>query len=231
MLAALDEDDKIDDTTKTAIKTIFFPTAKDLSSIFLKSEEIELYYDSDIIDNQKFELKLFTNGFIICHKHNKQTQADSSKIFGISQLAGKLSSFNFRQSKSDLESKKGRVQSAFLLSDIDRVESLNVWKFREIKMYLSGNKEIASSERAFAIFIIGRRSPIIVLCTSKEDMESWIDLFRVCVTGQKSKVLGRNRTTVNKRGVVFGINNAMRLRSSKSNRLFGGSIDWDDEEF
>jgi hypothetical protein len=55
VLAALDEDTQIDETTKNAIKTIFFPTAKDLKSIFLKSQKIELYCGSDCIDNRTYE--------------------------------------------------------------------------------------------------------------------------------------------------------------------------------
>jgi hypothetical protein len=73
--------------------------------------------------------------------------------------------------------------------------------------------------KAFAIFIRERRS-----------LESWVDAFRLWVSGQKGKVIGKNRTTVRRTGVVFGINNTTRLRSSGSARAFGNSVQWDVDE-
>ena len=165
---------------------------------------------------------------MFCHH---ETKTKSKKSVHISKL--KFDSLSLLDSKSDTETgsktKNGKVQSAFLLSDIDRIESLGIWKFREIKMHLSRSKEFAHSEKAFAIFITDRISPIIVICASKDEMLSWMDAFRVCITGQKSKALGKSRTSVTREGVVFGINNTRRLRSSASERIFGGSVDWDED--
>jgi hypothetical protein len=188
-----------------------------VKSVHFKSEPVEIYSD-----DCKYKLKLFTNGFMFCMPPSTK---ESKPVHG-TKIFQRLGSF-FDEKNDKGNSKRGRVDCAFLLSDIDRVETLDVWKYKDIKAYLGGEDELVLSHKAFAIFIRERRSPFIVRCESKEDVESWVDAFRFCVSGKKAKALGKNRTTVSRTGVVFGINNTRRLRSSGSERVFGNSIQWD----
>ena len=99
-------------------------------------------------------------------------------------------------------------------------------------MHLKGNNELAASGRAFAVFTKHEKSPIIICCATKDDVDYWIDTFRFCISGQKSKVLGRNRRTVKKDGVVFGINNRRMTRDQSAPReIFDDNILWDDDDF
>lgn len=232
---AVEADKNMTDTTKYAIETIFFPSPSGLKSIFLKSETLKLYDD-----DQWYEMMFFSNGFLF---REKKTQIQREKQKGIlwrlgslfdesnddseqqgKRLFGKKSS---NVSSDDVNSRK--IHSAFLFSDIDRIENLNVWKFKEVRTHLNGNDELKKSGRAFAIFIRDVVQPIFVMCTTEESVTDWIDSFRICISGQKSKVFGKGRTTRTKDGVLFGINNRGGLRASDSSRRFGGTVQWDDD--
>ena len=222
--AGTQQDLLADSVTDNAIRYIFFPTADSVKAVFLKSEGIGLY-EADTATCEKCDLLMFSNGFIFCRKSVEGIQ----KKRGLLKRLGSL--FEYDECSHSEQSKFGRIESAFLLSDIDRVETLKFWNTRDIKMHLRGNDEVAASGCAFAIFTRNERTPIIVCCATKKDVESWIDTFRVCISGQKSKVLGRNRQTINKDGVVFGINNRRWTRHTTSLRQFGDSIQWDDDGF
>ena len=208
-----------DSVTDNAIKYIFFPNADSFKAIFLTSRKIELY-KPDTETYQKCDLLMFSNGFMLCGKSRERLRNKG----GLLQKLGTL----FEDDEGDeLEkSKFGKIQSAFLLSDIDRVETLELWDAKEMKMHLKGNNDLGN---AFAIFTRHHKSPIIVCCANKEDVDFWIDIFRNCISGQKSKVLGKNRQTVKRDGVVFGINNRRMTRHTTSTCIFKDTIQWDDD--
>lgn len=148
----------MDDTTKHAIKSIFFPAVKDLKSVLIKRGPVEIY-DPSSKETKTYELMLFSNGFLFSTQLPKQTpnkvvrgtklfgrlgslfdekndtepessQPVNKSVQGNKKVFGRLGSF-FEESKSD--PKNENIKSAFLLSDIDRFETLDTWKFRDVK--------------------------------------------------------------------------------------------------
>jgi hypothetical protein len=78
-MAALDEDNETDATTKHALRSIFFPKATDVKSVHFKSEPVEIY-----THDCKNDLKLFTNGFMFCLQppsSNPPSKPGGSNIF------------------------------------------------------------------------------------------------------------------------------------------------------
>jgi len=238
MLTAVEEDKTMNDRTKNAIKTIFFPSPAGLKPIFLKSETIKLYDD-----DQCYEMMLFSNGFLI---REKKTQ--TQKVQKRGNFFGRLGSL-YDESKEDSkpqgrglfgnkpsgvpsdDTNRRKIHSAFLFSDVDRIENLNVWKVKEVRKHLNGNDELKRTGRAFAIFIRDEVHPIFVICTTEESVTDWIESFRICMSGQKTKVFGKSRTTLTKDGVLFGINNRGGLRAADSMmESFSGAVQWDDDE-
>lgn len=213
-----------DSITDNAIKYIFFPTANSFKAVFLTSGKIELY-EPDTEMCQKCHLLMFSNGFMLCRKSVERLRNKGGNKGGLLKRLGSL----FEDDEGDdlEQSKFGEIQSAFLLSDIDRVETLELWDAKETKKHLKGKNDLG---HAFAVFTRHHKSPIIICCATKEDVDSWINTFRICISGQKSKVLGRNRQTVKADGVVFGINNRKMTRHTTSTRMFKDSIQWDDDD-
>jgi hypothetical protein len=124
------------------------------------------------------------------------------------------------------------VESAALFSEIDRVETL---KGNAIKKYIRNPLKRQDYDEdhirqcSFAIFIRGSISkPLILSCTTPDEVKEWMEAFRVCIGEQKSMVLGsRKRGSVSRASAIFGINNPQRFGESKAVSSF---IDWDEDE-
>eukprot|EP00804_Cyclotella_cryptica_P001785 CCRYP_018588-RB/>CCRYP_018588-RB protein AED:0.29 eAED:0.29 QI:100/1/1/1/0.8/0.66/6/1051/628 len=87
-------------------------------------------------------------------------------------LMGKLS-------QSDI---KRKLDVAFPLTDIDRVESLNICCSSKTKMF--ANSSLA--DVSFAVFIRFRKHPLILVCSKPEQREAWVDAFRVCLVNSRN---------------------------------------------
>lgn len=143
-----------------------------------------------------------------------------------------------KDKKSDcigIDSKSKVVENAILFSDIDRVETLDEWGSREIKKYVDRTTakqdydDATIRQCSFAIFIRGKKDhPLVALCSNSEEAKAWMDAFRVCIVGQKSKVLGKNRSSVYRRGVVFGINSSRRWWGDA--KELAPSVNWDGDD-
>ncbi|KAL7521872.1 hypothetical protein ACHAWX_006561 [Stephanocyclus meneghinianus] len=133
------------------------------------------------------------------------------------------------------ESNSKIVENAILFSDIDSVETLDEWGSREIKKYVhrpttkQDYDDATIRHCSFAIFIRGKKDhPLVALCSKAEEAKAWMDAFRVCIGGQKSKVLGRKRSSVCRRGVVFGINSSRRWWGDA--KELAPSVNWDGDD-
>jgi hypothetical protein len=93
-------------------------------------------------------------------------------------------------SQSDI---KRKLDFAFPLSDIERVESLHVCHSAKTEMFANSSWR----EVAFAVFIRFRKNPLIMVCSKPQHREAWIDAFRVCLVN--SRKLGGN--AFNKEGM------------------------------
>ena len=124
-----------------------------------------------------------------------------------------------------------KVENAFLFSDIDRVETLDVWKSSEIKKYiycpLVTKDEGSIRQRTFAIFLRDKlNEPLVILCSKQEEVKDWMDALEICIGEQKSMVLGRNRGSVRPKGKIFGINSSRRWWRSTKDVGLSSSINW-----
>jgi hypothetical protein len=127
------------------------------------------------------------------------------------------------------------VENVILFSDIDSVETLDEWGSREIKKYVhrptakKDYDDVAIRQCSFAIFVRGKTDhPLVVLCSRAEEAKAWMDAFRICIGRQKSKVLGRKRSSVCRRGVVFGINSSRRWWGDAKELVL--SVNWDGDD-
>eukprot|EP00578_Thalassiosira_sp_NH16_P013609 CAMPEP_0181113522 /NCGR_PEP_ID=MMETSP1071-20121207/20392_1 /TAXON_ID=35127 /ORGANISM="Thalassiosira sp., Strain NH16" /LENGTH=516 /DNA_ID=CAMNT_0023197565 /DNA_START=216 /DNA_END=1763 /DNA_ORIENTATION=- len=69
-----------------------------------------------------------------------------------------------------------KVDCGFLLSDIKKVESINVCYSEETQMFVNSSW----AELVFAIFVKGRDDPLIMVCSKPEHRLAWVDAFRTC---------------------------------------------------
>jgi hypothetical protein len=86
-------------------------------------------------------------------------------------------------SKSDI---KRKLDFAFPLSDIERVESLHLCHSAKTEIFANSSW----GEIAFAVFIRFRKNPLILVCSKPQHREAWVDAFRVCLIN--SRKLGGN---------------------------------------
>lgn len=87
-------------------------------------------------------------------------------------LLGKLSQSNVKR----------KLDVAFPLTDIDRVESLNI-------CFSSKTQTFARSSWAnvsFAVFLRSLKDPLILVCSKPEQREAWLDAFRMSLVNYKS---------------------------------------------
>jgi hypothetical protein len=81
-------------------------------------------------------------------------------------------------SQSDM---KRKLDLAFPLSDIERVESLNLCHSSKTEMYANSSW----GEVSFAVFIRFRKHPLVMVCSKPEQREAWIDAFRICLVNSR----------------------------------------------
>ena len=86
-------------------------------------------------------------------------------------------------SKSDI---KRKLDMAFPLSDVERVESLHICHSAKTEMFANSSW----AQISFAIFIRSRNHPLILVCSKPEHREAWISAFKVCLIN--SRMLGGN---------------------------------------
>mmetsp|Transcript_20959 Transcript_20959/g.44040 ORF Transcript_20959/g.44040 Transcript_20959/m.44040 type:complete len:646 (-) Transcript_20959:824-2761(-) len=70
-----------------------------------------------------------------------------------------------------------KLDCAYLLSDIERIESLDVCNSEQTKIFANSSW----AELCFSIFIKGRQEPIILVCSKPEQRAAWIDALGVCI--------------------------------------------------
>ena len=70
-----------------------------------------------------------------------------------------------------------KLESAFRISDIDRIESLHICSSEQTRSFANSNW----ADISFAIFIKGVKEPMIVVCSKPEQREAWVDAFSKCV--------------------------------------------------
>lgn len=75
-------------------------------------------------------------------------------------------------SQSDI---KRKLDVAFPLSNIERVESLHICHSAKTATFANSSW----AEVAFAIFIRFRKCPLIFVCSKPEQREAWVDAFKV----------------------------------------------------
>ena len=203
----LSTEEEHDDTTKGALNKLFFPSKTDHQSVFLRSGEIHFYNSKD---GDKNELFLFSRGFVFA------------------------STFVSSDNK-DLQERK-KVDSAYMFSDIDKIETMDEWNEKQVDTYLNGDIKTLLSRRVFAMFVCKRKYPLVIICNTANDVTTWMEAFEICVSEQKTMALGKNRESVVTKGTIFGINNPERLRSrrnvwDRSSLDWGAEIDLDDDDF
>mmetsp|Transcript_11818 Transcript_11818/g.25916 ORF Transcript_11818/g.25916 Transcript_11818/m.25916 type:complete len:605 (-) Transcript_11818:1148-2962(-) len=69
-----------------------------------------------------------------------------------------------------------KLQCAFPLSDIEKVESINICYSEATQMFANSSW----TELVFAIYIKGREDPLIMVCSKPEHRLAWVDAFRTC---------------------------------------------------
>jgi hypothetical protein len=87
-------------------------------------------------------------------------------------LLGKLS-------QSDV---KRKLDVAFPLTDIDRVESLNICCSSTTQIFAHSSLANIS----FAVFLRSRKHPLLLACSKPEQREAWVDAFRICLVNSRS---------------------------------------------
>lgn len=70
-----------------------------------------------------------------------------------------------------------KLDCGYLLSDIERIESLDVCNSEQTKIFANSSW----AELCFSIFIKGREEPIILVCSKPEQRAAWIDALGVCI--------------------------------------------------
>ena len=74
---------------------------------------------------------------------------------------------------SDAERK---LECAFPLLDIEKIESINVCCSEQTELFAKSSW----SELMFAIFIKGRATPLLLVCSKPAHRLAWVDAFRIC---------------------------------------------------
>ena len=70
-----------------------------------------------------------------------------------------------------------KVEYAFPLSDIQKLECVNFCQSESTMMYANSSW----ADLVFAVFIKDRETPLILICSKKEHCRAWVDAFRTCV--------------------------------------------------
>ena len=69
-----------------------------------------------------------------------------------------------------------KVQCAYPLSDIDKVESLNVCSSEATSVFVNSSW----AELIFAIYVKDRYEPFIMVCSKPEHRKAWVYAFKTC---------------------------------------------------
>ena len=69
-----------------------------------------------------------------------------------------------------------KIEFAWQFSDIEMVESTNICSSEATGMFAHSSW----ADLILAIYIKGRESPMILVCSKPEQREAWVDAFRTC---------------------------------------------------
>lgn len=71
---------------------------------------------------------------------------------------------------------EGRVDHAFLFSDIEYVESINICYSKSTQMFVQSSW----GELIFSIFIKDKKEPLIMVCSKPDHRSAWVEAFCCC---------------------------------------------------
>mmetsp|Transcript_8593 Transcript_8593/g.19311 ORF Transcript_8593/g.19311 Transcript_8593/m.19311 type:complete len:432 (-) Transcript_8593:122-1417(-) len=119
-----------------------------------------------------------------------------------------------------------KLDAAFLLSDIDRIENLGV-------CHLTSTQLLPTSDWArhtFAIFLKEVEEPILVACSKPGHVEPWMHAFSACIESLKQKRHGSHANILpegSEPGVVLGVKDEKKRKKRTSRDMWKGStVDW-----
>lgn len=116
------------------------------------------------IDREEFEAAL--------HRHRSKKKDAKSKGWG-----ARLGSLGSRIMKGMSSSgDDAKLDCAYQLSDIERIESINLCTSATTEMYAHSSW----AELVFAIFIKGEADPLMFICSKPELRQAWVDAFCTC---------------------------------------------------
>ena len=69
-----------------------------------------------------------------------------------------------------------KVECAWQFSDIEMIESTNVCSSESTEMFVQSSW----ADLILAIYLKGRDTPMILVCSKPEQREAWVDAFRTC---------------------------------------------------
>jgi hypothetical protein len=70
-----------------------------------------------------------------------------------------------------------KLDCAHLLTDVERIECLNICYNRKTKVFA----ESSFGHLSFAILVKGEEQPLVVICSKPEHKDAWINAFKVCI--------------------------------------------------
>ena len=73
-----------------------------------------------------------------------------------------------------------KLDVAFQMSDIERIENMGVCRSNETKMLVDSDL----APLTLAIYLNGVRHPLVVMCSKPAHVEAWVEAFRICFTWQ-----------------------------------------------
>lgn len=107
---------------------------------------------------------------------NVMQELGSSEDLQRKSTLGRLSSLGKKLKASLTHHDHDKVDSAYLFSDITKVESLNVCHSDSTEMIAMSNW----GEMSFSIFVKGKNEPLVMICSKPEQKLAWIDALQLC---------------------------------------------------
>lgn len=112
---------------------------------------------------------------------------------------GKLADLAMKNIRGALSNSSGaekKIECAYSLLDIEKIESVNVCHSERTQMFVNSSW----AELIFAIFVKGREEPLIMLCSKPQHCFAWVDAFRTCYV--KSMQLSADSSSKRIRGQI-----------------------------
>ena len=89
---------------------------------------------------------------------------------------------------SSKDSVQRKLDGAYLLSDIERIEGLNTCHSAKTRMFA----ESSFADLSFAVIVKGQEQPLVMICSKPEHKDAWLNAFKVCIVNSIQNGSGKS---------------------------------------